>query len=478
MSCLPAHLQIPQDLRFVKPSKAFVRSYGDALRLPSEKVRRLEQFTETILNLIITNSRSTSREVPIELELRTDGASLSLKFLNRGLPIFERDLRSTDVAIDSEDTFEFVNLGPQGQAFVSVLPIDPTEHPDLEAPLPETNPEEIEVRLMGVLEVDELAKLFFRVYGYRYINDWVYFPEKIRRKLEAQDMISLVASSPAGRHVGHVALVRFNTSPVVYDLGLGVVDPGLKSKGLFKRLLSESMDLISRTPMDYCIFDMVTNHLISQREVFNYPACVMCLNVGVQGSTTQASLKKLGIGTDAEDMDRYSILMAVRLGVPHPFGETVTLPPNLGEALDFLLTPLGVRWVPSSRFSSIPRTGSYQTKLDSIQKSVFFDLEAPGLDAVTSLIDDWKYYIRLGNLYGAVDVPLDQPGLGSAYERLCRAGFFLAGLIPYRHTGRLALRLQCLGPTRVSWENIKIHGAQANQLLQLVRSDHERNSLI
>ena len=64
-------------------------------------------------------------------------------------------------------------------------------------------------------EEDSLSRLFYLVYGYDYINEFVYYPEKIKAMIEAGDLLSIVAARPNGRLVGHVGLVRRHREPAV-----------------------------------------------------------------------------------------------------------------------------------------------------------------------------------------------------------------------------------------------------------------------
>ena len=95
-------------------------------------------------------------------------------------------------------------------------------------------------------EEDALSRLFYMVYGYDYINEFVYYPEKIKAMIDSGELHSIVAVRPNGRLVGHVGLTRRKREPPVYEAGMGAVDPMLKSRGLFGRLFSKTMEDIRR----------------------------------------------------------------------------------------------------------------------------------------------------------------------------------------------------------------------------------------
>jgi hypothetical protein len=238
------------------------------------------------------------------------------------------------------------------------------------------------------------------------------------------------------------------------------------------------MDRVGRTEMSYCFFDLVTNHIYSQKLVERYKPCPLSIFVGCQTKDTQARLEKLGMGQDPRETDRYSLLYSIFPRTEYPFGKQVVLPNNLGETVGFLLEPLNLTWVPASRFDVLPPGGEYQTHLEPTQNAVIFDCVRVGHKAVDGILRDWAQLLKSGYQYAAVEVPLDAPGLGNLYDRLADNGFFIAGFIPYHHSDRLGFRFQAMGPTKVDFDEIQIFGDRAKTLLALIRENFERNHKI
>ena len=323
-----------------------------------------------------------------------------------------------------------------------------------------------------------IAELFFYVYGYDYIHEFVYYPEKLEHLIETQELVSVGAVLPDGRLVGHVGLRRWNADPLVYEPCLGVVDPVLKSRGVFSRVFNETMKVADQISMSYLFFDFVTNHEFSQKFVSRYNPIDLALLVGCQSKATQAKLERLGMGADPKDTDRYSLLYSVLPRAEFPFGRDVELPMNLGEEIGFLLEPLGISWYPASRFSVLPDGGEYKSSLQPAQNAVLFDLVCPGRRAVEKILAEWQQYLRNGYEYVAVDVLVGSPGVGNLYDLLQEAGFFVAGFLPYHHGNRLAIRFQAMGPSKVAFDEIKVHSPIANRLLDLIQIQYERTQTL
>ncbi|MEK7722432.1 MAG: hypothetical protein AAB359_08585, partial [Elusimicrobiota bacterium] len=336
--------------------------------------------------------------------------------------------------------------------------------------------ENIEIRaLKAGSEEHKLSRLFHSVYGYNYINEFVYYPGRLGEMIKQGRLISVVAALPNGRLVGHVGLVKWSESPPVYEAALGLVDPLVKSKGLFGKIFRKTMEHAKKMPMQYCFFDFVTNHDFSQKLISKYGIRDMALFVGCQTRATQARLEKLGIGRDPADMDRYTILFSIIPGVERPFGRNIKLPLNLGESLEFLLKPLNLAWLPEPRFSTLPSGGGYESKCQPLQDAVYYDLASPGSTALEEILTGWRELLRNGYQYAAVDIPLGNPGLGNAHNLLAANGFFIAGLVPYRYSDKLAFRFQAVAPSRIALDKIKVASENSRRLLEIIKADYQRN---
>lgn len=488
-----ARIAVPPQPSFLEPAVAFALSFAARFERSAEEQSRLGNALSAVLGMVIENTARGKPDEDVAVEVWESEGLLTVEILNRGTPIllnggrhsginaayfskFQEAARQvSEMAIENSwrkgQTVSLkVRLGP-GAAAHSLA----SSQPEVAA-IPED--EHITIRRLAPGEEDALSRLFFLVYGYDYVNEVVYYPEKLRALVEAGDLLSIVAARPNGRLVGHVGVLRKRKTPSVYEAAMGVVDPMVKSRGLFGRLFEKTMATVRETPMQYCLFDFVTNHDYSQRHIAKYGSKEMALFVGCQSRETQARLERIGLGPDPEGMDRYSILVGVIPQTAHPFGKDIVLPENIGGPFGFLLKPLGLSWSPAPRFQTLPAQGNYAASYQPAQSAVVFDLAKPGLDAVERLLEEWRQLLREGFQYAAVEVPLSAPGVGNLYDLLSSNGFFAAGFIPYHYSDRLGFRFQSLGPTEVAFDKIKAATEPGRRLLKLVREDHEASRLI
>ena len=486
-----ARLEIPPQQAFLEPVLSFVLAYAARFARGEREQTDLRLAVSAVLEMVIDNNSHGGSSEPVAVEVGEGAGKLWVAVINHGTPILLKGGRDGihsayyakfHEASRHADSVTFENSGREGQAVVLEMRLGAVaaamsllSKPVPQAPaIPED--EVITVRSLEPGEEDSLSRLFYLVYGYNYINEFVYYPEKIKAMVESGELLPIVAARPNGRLVGHVGLLRRHRDPTVYEAAMGAVDPMVKSRGLFGELFAKAMDVVRKTPMQYCLCDCVTNHSFSQRHVAKSGGFELALYAGCQSRETQARLERLGLGKDPEGMLRYSLLVSVIPQVPHPFGESIVLPENIGEKFGFLLKPLGLAWSPAPRFQSLPAGGSFKTSTQRAQSAALFDLETPGQEAVEDIVEAWRELLREGFEYAAVELPLDAPGLGPLYDRLSSNGFFASGFVPYHCSARLGFRFQALGPTKVAFDDVKIATEHGRRLLRAVRSDYEASS--
>lgn len=478
-------IQVPPESRFVASTLNYIISFAKNLDCPNDSLERLKGAMTKILNRLMNNDRNDRWAEPLEITLKVEGFQFHLIIDNHGSPLFlqseaaaQLDQNAYQDFLDAREilpTITFSNRGRAGQRIHVRLEL--ATSPESELP-PSIADDEIFFRDLELGDMAELSRLFYAVYGYAYIDEVVYFPERMAQRIKNQKLVSRVACLANGRMVGHVGLVKQNDHPLVYEPALGVVDPTINSSGIFSRLFKEIMEICQKLPMSYCFYDIVTNHDYSQRLISRYGSTETALFVGAQISETQAKLQHLGLGEDPSDMDRYSILLAIKPQEPHPFGNEVVLPVNTGELAEVVLKPLGLSWVPAPRFHPLSSEGDFTVSYKEMQKSVIFDLVKPGRQAVRRILDDWRALLRSGYQYAGVDVSLAYPGIGQIYDTLSKSGFFIAGFIPYHFSDQMGVRFQSIAPTQVAFDKIKVHSPIAKLLLEVVRRDYERNRLL
>ncbi|MFA6433705.1 MAG: hypothetical protein WCW52_03330 [Elusimicrobiales bacterium] len=480
MSRNSARLEIPAREEFLAPAADFLLSFAE--HRGCVELERLNAAATAAISIAVENSARGHSDTAVAIEVFETGGKLCVEICNRGLPVLLDGPSSVNAAYFEKfqavrrhaDYAAAENRGREGQVIVFEFSLAAAGSAQPETLFREIPEDEVcTIRRLCPGEETALSRLFYLVYGYDYINEVVYYPDKLKAMLLSGDLVSIVAARPNGRLVGHVGLLRRGRTPPVYEAAMGVNDPAVKSRGLFGKVFQKAIETAHSMEMRYCLFDFVTNHDRSQRHIAKYGTCDMAVYVGCQSRETQARLDKLGMGADPEGMDRYSLLVSIIPMSPRPFGGIVSLPESIGGNYGFLLKPLGLEWTPASRFEALPGDGVFSAKFQEEQSSVVFDMSKPGRGALTGVLRDWRALLRDGYQYAAVDVPADASGLGELREALSENGFFGAGFVPYRMSDKLGFRFQAVGPVKVAFDKIRIAGESGRRLLALVREEHD-----
>lgn len=471
-------------------TKMFVHDFLEQFTSDLDLIKKVDRAVDLVYDVYTANNRRFNHPSDLNFEIERFQESVLLTFTNKGMPVYHGDdwkVTGTDQYNNSKfveltkvvDHYETKNLGRVGQSLSIRFKLSQPKALAETITVFENDQEpDITIRKMNPGEEPELSRLFYKVYGYNYINEMVYFPARIKDMIEAGDLESYVAIGNDERMVGHVGLIRHHRSPNVYEAALGLTDPAVISRGLFSQIFGRVIEEASKKDMAFCVYDFVTNLIYSQKLVAKYGSCEMSINIGCQLSETQAKLEHLGMGEDPKEMDRYSILLGIKPGQKYPLGERVTLPLSLGEIAEFILEPLNISWMPSPRFFPMMREGQYTRNLQPTQRAVYYRFYEPGQKALRAIINDWKVLLRSGYQYAAIDMPLDKPGIGQMHDILAASGFFMAGFIPYEFTPRLGFRFQSIGPTKVAFDKIQVFSESAKKLKDLIQEDYERNVLI
>ncbi|WP_394841316.1 hypothetical protein LZC95_30125 [Pendulispora brunnea] len=480
------HLEVPPRGDFVEIVTDFVRTSTSTFRLGETKGMALTRSARTAIEAVIREVGNRRDPATLSIKVQPWPTRVSVSIHNRGIPVFvrEEDLeRARTHLLQGIDDVELQNLGRDGQ----LITLSALREPDAPRSLRDISlmqlpDSDIEIRLLGPGEEYELSRLFHSVYGYDYINEFVYYPDKLRSMVDDGRLVCMVAVSdgPEGKRlISHTGMQRLSSDPLVYDGGFGgITNPKVKSRGTFGRCFQAVMDWAAQTSMRYQEFHIVTNHDFTQRRCAVYGVHETALFVGAQSRETQAKLERLGIGVDPEDMDRYSVFKGVLPRCDSPFGKEIHLPENLGEMLGFLLPRLGLTWMPAPRFDQLPKDGEVIATFEETQSSVHFDFVKTGREGLQRILHDWSLHLRDGYEYAAVDIPVKNRGLSQIYEALASHGFFVGGFVPYHHGEELAIRFQTVGPTKVAFNKIHAYSENAQRLLRVIQSDYERNQVL
>lgn len=168
------------------------------------------------------------------------------------------------------DDFVYIYKGKQGKEFRLVKYLETKYISDLlpenELLTPNESEENIEYTLHEVVpdDAEDIAKLIYRTYGYTYVKESLYYPQKIRLALERGEKFGVIIRTQNGEAAGYFAVLR-KTDSNIGEVGEAVVSVKHRHKGLMNKMLSKLIQLAKEKGLKGVFGEAVTVHTFSQK---------------------------------------------------------------------------------------------------------------------------------------------------------------------------------------------------------------------
>ncbi|MCX7348699.1 MAG: hypothetical protein NTZ54_03980 [Alphaproteobacteria bacterium] len=138
--------------------------------------------------------------------------------------------------------------------------------------------DDIVIDLAAKADAPGIARCFLAVYGHHYVHSDVFSPRRYWARVEAGELIPVVARSAQGDVIGHVALER-ETGAVVAERGEAVVLPAFRGHHLLERMTDRLSEEAPKHGLQGIYAEPLTIHTFSQRNDVRagMPACAVLL---------------------------------------------------------------------------------------------------------------------------------------------------------------------------------------------------------
>ena len=326
---------------------------------------------------------------------------------------------------------------------------------------PDTGKRPIEIDFFRAEDAPGIAELFREVYGEGYPIRTYYLPDQLIEENVAGRIISSVARTPAGKVVGHDALVLVDPANQVYENAAGAVLSAFRGYRIFPRLFRHSIvDASKRFGVETLIGEPVCNHPHLQK---------MCLELDFIELGLEVDLMPAAAYTkDPSVSGRVSVLQGCF--IYEPVAQVAHIPNIYRDQLEYLYASLeGERTFVYSKDS--PAEGNSRGSVN------LFDLAQVARITMESIGPDFESFIvQVENEAREKDIqvfqvwlPLSSPFAPSATDILRARGFFLGGMLPCRATGD-GLLMQKVSQTP-NWEGMVLYSECGKKIGEMIRHD-------
>ncbi|HPR32733.1 MAG TPA: ATP-binding protein [Prolixibacteraceae bacterium] len=262
----PIKLTVPNKAEYLPIIDKTVSATARLLGFGKMDIAKIELGLEEAVVNILNNSFAPGEESTYDVILQPQTTGMKIILKEMGIPFDPGQMDEYDPGRIKEtlsekglgiflmqqfvDEVSFINLGKSGKethlfkhfSNRSVEKIMTAEEREqareaiLEEPLPR-NSVEFTVREILEKEAIEISKCAYSSYGYTYINEDIYFPDRIWKLNQSGELISLVPVTSEGKIMGHTALEIEERDPLFPQLGMAFVMPRYQGQGCMNRVV-------------------------------------------------------------------------------------------------------------------------------------------------------------------------------------------------------------------------------------------------
>lgn len=316
----------------------------------------------------------------------------------------------------------------------------------------------IEVRALVPGDAEGVSGLVERCYGDAYPKRVMYETSALAKRIRSSEHNGVVATA-GGSVVGHMSYSWPASDATVVEAGTTAVDPEWRGKGLMNKLaLALAESLVSDGAVGFVHFP-TTAHVVMQKA-----------SLGAGGRETGIMLAYLPPGVSGvasvDDDPRLAVTVVYQPVAESP-AQLVCLPRRYEDLVLGMAEGLGLDREATQPLRRPDAEGLVEINQDPSRDLVSFVVDRVGTDLaaqVNSAIEASS--ARLAH----ADLPMNDPGIDYAVERLRPLGFGFAAWMP-GWAGCDVLRLQRVEDPSESELSPELFSPEAEDLMALIRSE-------
>jgi len=489
-------MTVPARMDYLEPAASFICVIAGQLGFDQNDIRSFNLAFEEIFVLIVNSAFGGGSDETVEIGVFVSAASVKITIREKGLPFDISTLReysgadpekesSEDglmvfIAQRSVDEFTYSNHGREGREFILTKHLSNKHIENIlsaEELLPYSRPEkaaqksfaEITVRPLEPKEAIEISRCAYKAYGYTYA-DYIYYPEKITEMNEKGLMKSLVAATPDGHIMGHVALKYSFAGASVAEICAAFVKPEYRGAGVFDRIVDALLQN-ARENKTSIFAESVTSHIYSQREAakHGFSDCALMLAY-LPSDTTFKSI------TEKTSQKESCIVSFLRFAPDER--RNIYPPPRHANFIEKIFGAAKIDVAVGDPGNSSKAAVEEPTIIESRKIGTFNVAEIIvnkyGINAEHELRDRLRLYCLEKTDTIFLYLNLSDPATYYFAGEFEKAGFFFSGIIPDYRRGFDAMVLQYLNNVEIDFGKIKINSEIGKLILDYVCCEYSR----
>lgn len=296
------NLSVPNDLNYLTVILDYVRTIAQLAGFESRDCTAMEIATEEAVTNVIKHAFAPGETSSFDVRCEIQATRLVVAVCDRGIPFDPSKVADYNPGSDLDemtaeglgghlmknmvDEMEYINLGAGGKEtrLVKYLPGQAiTEHlePGDNQPEGENQPKgqvtgTFEARAMKPSEAVEVSRCFFEAYGYSYVYEDIYYPDRIAALNKIGELFSAVVVNERDEVLCHGALLFSKHLPGIAEVAMGATRPQYQGYSLAPKLQTTLFMEALRLNLKGMYSHAVCAHPYSQKLVRKVGAKATC----------------------------------------------------------------------------------------------------------------------------------------------------------------------------------------------------------
>lgn len=323
----------------------------------------------------------------------------------------------------------------------------------------------MEIRLTRPTETVEVSRLFYRSYGYSYVLDSIYYPDRFARLIEKGEIISAVAVLGENEIVGHGGLEKEEGYRRIAEAGMAATKPVVRGHGGMTRIVEFLIDHAKAAGMDGLYARAVADHPYSQKTGFTcgFRDCGIVLGLGLP----ETDYKDI-VGPVCQRVSTvYSFLPLTEM-----VRSSLYPPERHRQLIEAIYENMGIDVItaPSDeyRYNAPETSASLKSRLILCDARAEIVVTGGGSNTVTELSRALKDLLRQKVEQICLFLDLEDPLTASLCKESEGLGFFFSAVVPRLHFDH-CLVLQYLNNITLDYSKLKIASDFGKRILDYIR---------
>ena len=387
---------------------------------------RMRLNLEEILLGLISYGSSFGYDLGIDVSIGRDGDELVYSVRDKGVPFDYSTLENggySDIAriLNRTDGAELRNLGREGreQTFRLPVPHIDSDDDDVSEFRQCMKPEDFDIHGMRPEECMQVAQCLYDEFGYTYVNEAVYIPERLVESTKDGMFTPYTATAPDGEVAGFMALVRSPRLPGTAEMATVVVKKKFRKCSIMNRMIDNAMHDAESMGLQSVNMEPVAYHPYTQ---------MVSDRMGMWPCAVGFNRIPPDVGTSFEGQDsRRTMLWSAKSFRDEP--RTIHVPEDVMDMCDYIDHGLGIER-PFGEVEKPSGDSSMTTEYNSVMSIGRTYIDRTGEDCRQRMRRELHGLKAVGCEIAEIMINIQDPSAPYAYEAAKDLGYFCTGMFP------------------------------------------------